>query len=156
MVRRCTTTLLMMVFLANQLAVVPHAHGDSSECRPSDHDARLHVHTHVLCADHAEHSHRGGHTHGRDCGESHSEPSRSESAPEHDHDSDAVYLPNDTGGSLPAKSIVLPHSFQVVSTLAVAATLTPMAISESWAAADFPDKCSPGCPLYLALRALRI
>jgi hypothetical protein len=154
MIRRCTTTLLMMVFLAGQLAVVPHAHASCIQEQPPDHDARLHVH--VSCFDHDEHSHDDGHLHHHECDNGHSQPHASQSIPAQDHDRDAVYLPTNAGDSLLVKSVVPPGSFQVVASFVVAATLAPSAASESWAAADFPDKCSPGCPLYLALRALRI
>jgi hypothetical protein len=40
--------------------------------------------------------------------------------------------------------------------LAVATVTTPAALSENVANSYSPDNCSPQCPLYLALRALRI
>ena len=153
MARRCTTTMLMMAYLATQLAMVPHAHG-ASENQSSDHNARPHVH--ISWFGHIEHSHDDGCAYHDECDGSYSQPISFHFAPAHDHDSDAIYLPNDAGVSLPVKSVVAPSNFQDVSTLAVATTRTPTAVCETWAAADFSDKCSPGRPLYLVLRALRI
>jgi hypothetical protein len=145
----------MLGYLASQMATVPHAHGRCGENQPSDHNARHHVH--VSWFEHDDHSHDGGHSHHHECDEGNSQPPLSESNAEHDgHDSDAVYLPNDTGVSLASNSVVSLGSFQVVSTLAIAAVPTPTVFSESLAAAYSSDNCSSGCPLYLALRALRI
>src|SRR5436190_12759200 len=150
MVRRGITTLLMMAFLANQSAVVPHAHGACAEAQPPDHDARPHIH--ISWFDHVGHSGHDGHANDDEHDAGHSQPCSFQSFPGHDHDSDAIYLSTDAGVSLPVKSVVAPNNFQVVATFAVAATPIPTAISDSWAAADFPDKCSLGCPIYLALR----
>lgn len=155
MARRCTTTLLMLACLTSQLVVVPHSHGASGENQPCDHNTRPHVH--VSWFDHVDHSHDVGHTHRHECDGSHSHPTSSDSnSGNDDHDSDAVYLPNDTGVSLPGKSVVSLENLLVVSTLAIAAIPTPQAISECLADANSSDKCGPACPLYLALRALRI
>jgi hypothetical protein len=154
MVRHFTTTLLMMVFLASQLAVVPHSHGAICLEQHRGHDARPHIH--VSWFGQAEHAHGEGHTHHQECGGSQCQPSLTDSDSGHDHDSDAVYLPNDAGDSLPTKCVIAPDNIHVVALLGIALTPTRTAISESWAVADFHDKCSSGCPLYLALRALRI
>ena len=155
MARRCTTTLLMMAYLASQLAMVPHAHGASGENQPCDHNARPHVH--VACFDHVGHSHDDGHTHHQECVDSNSLAAVSDtSTRQDDHDSDAVYLPNDPWGSLPTKSVASSGNLQVISTLVTAVAHTPTAISECLSDVNSPDECSPGCPLYLALRALRI
>jgi hypothetical protein len=138
-----------MAYLASQLAIVPHAHGRSGEGQSSDHDARPHFH--VSWFGHAEHDHHHDHVGGQ------SRPHSSEPDTDRgDHDSDAIYLPNDTGLSLPGQSFVAPDNLQVVSTLTVAAAPVPTANSNRVADAFFAGECSPGCPLYLALRALRI
>ena len=153
--RRYTTTMLMMAYLASQLAAVPHAHGASCENQPSDHNARPHLH--ISCFDHESHSHDGGHTHHYECDECHSQPTPSDTNTGHDdHDSDAVYLPDDTGVSLPSKNVASTEDLQVVSTLVIAAIPTTMAISASLADASSPGTCTPACPLWLTLRALRI
>jgi hypothetical protein len=152
--------MLTVGYLAGQLAAVPHAHGQSGDSQPSDHSARPHVHFSWFdCHDHShdDHSQDDGHTHHHERDGTDSQPPSSESNAGHDdHDSDAVYLPNDTGISLPSKSVGSPDSLQVVSTLVIAAVNMPAAVSECLAGARPPGKCSPDCPLYLALRALRI
>lgn len=153
MANRRTTTLLMMAYLASQLAAVPHAHGGGGQ--PSDHNARSHVHvswfawlSHFPDRD----------THHEECDACHSLPISSDLTGEHDgHDSDAVYLANETGtASLVGKSVISLDSLQFVSMLAIAAAPMTSAICDCWAEASFPDKCSSGTPLYLTLRALRI
>jgi len=146
--------VLMLGYLAGQLAVVPHAHGRCSENQPSDHNTRPHIH--VAWFEHVGHSHDDGRIHHHECDGSHSQSASSDSNAGHDgHDSDAVYLPNDIGVSLPSQSVTSLDSLQAVSMLALAVP-TPTAISERLADANFAGECSPGCPLYLALRALRI
>jgi hypothetical protein len=155
MARRCTTTLLMMAYLASQLAMVPHVHGASGENEPCDHNARPHIH--VSWFDHAGHSRDDGHAHHHECDANHSQlPSSDSNAGRDGHDSNAVYVPNDTAVSLPGTGVILLDSLQVVSTLAIAAIPTPTANFERLADAYSPGESSPGCPLYLALRALRI
>lgn len=148
MARRCPTILLLMAYIASQL-VVPHAHGAISENQPFDHSTCPHVHASWF-------RHEVGHKHHQDCAgvDSHLGIC-GVSANDDDHDSDAIYLPNDGGVSLPVKCLVTPDSFQLDAPLAIALACTPTTISESWPAVDFPDKCSRSCPLYLALRALR-
>jgi len=157
MARRYTTSLLMMAYLASQLAMVPHAHGASSENVPSDHNARPHVHVSWFHHENHGHEHGDEHKHNQDChhgDESHSQPAAN-TEPD-DHDSDAVYVPNHTALSLSTKSAPTPDSFELVSTLTIATVPMPMAISRCSSGAYLPDECSSGCPLYPALRALRI
>jgi len=164
MLRRGFSIVLIFGYLAGQLAAVPHAHahahGQGGENQPRDHNARPHIHVSWFSHfdhSHDDHSHDDEHTHHHECGGSHSHPAVSDSNAGHDdHDNDAVYLPSDTGVSLASNSVALPDSHQVISMLAIAAIPSSLAISESWAVANSPDKCSPGRPLYLALRALRI
>jgi hypothetical protein len=65
-------------------------------------------------------------------------------------------LPNDLGDSLPTKSVKPADSKQVVATVSIAIELrTIHSTSESnWAI--FSDENDTACPLFLALRALRI
>jgi len=160
MLRRSQSIVLTVGYLASQLAAVPHAHGQSGDSQPSDHSARPHFHVSWFGRhdhSHDDHSQDDGHTHHHERDGTHPQPPSSESNAGHDdHDSDAVYLPNDTGVSLPSKCVGSPDSLQVVSTLVIAAVNMPAAVSECLTDARPPDKCSPDCPLYLALRALRI
>ena len=99
----------------------------------------------------------GGHVHHHECDENHSQPPSSDSNAGHnDHDSDAVYLPNHIGVSLANNSVASLDRLQVVSMLAIEAVRTPAAAFACLAEPYSPDECSPACPLYLALRALRI
>ena len=153
MPRRCTTSVLMMAYLASQLAAAPHAHGATGETQPSDHNARPHVH--VGWFDHGDHAHDDGHRHHHPCDENDSQPPGSKShGGDRDHDSDAVYLPNEAVAPS-TKSAVSPASL-AVSTLGIIASIAAPTASGYSASTIFPDKCSSGCPLYLALRALRI
>lgn len=154
MVRRYTNTLLMIAYLASQLATLPHAHGANSENQPCDHNARSHVHVSWFHHEDHSHEHEDGHSDHHHCDGTHSQPA-ADTEPG-DHDSDAVYLPNDTGFSLPTKTVATSDSFHLVTTLTIATVPVPMAISQFSSDAHLPDKCSAGCPLYLALRALRI
>jgi hypothetical protein len=159
MLRRSLSIALILGYLASQLAAVPHAHGGSSENQSSGHNVRPHIHISSFnLFDHSHDRHSDdGHAHHHECDDSHSHSASSSSNAEHDdHDNDAVYLPNDTGFSLPSKSVVSLDCLQSVSTLAIAAIATPAARSEPSAVAYSPGECSLGCPLYLALRALRI
>ena len=146
----------MFGYLASQLATVPHVHGQSGKPQPSDHSARPHVH--VAWFGHGNHSHDDhsrddGHTHHHEWDGSRSQPFSSDPNAGHgDHDSDAVYFPNDTGASYPGKSVASLNSFDFLSTLALAAVPTSTTILNRAADAFLPDKCSSGCALFLALR----
>jgi hypothetical protein len=162
MLRRGFSIVLILGYLAGQLAAVPHAHGQGGENQPCDHNARPHIHIHVSWFSHFghfhdDHSHDDEHTHHHECGGSHSHPAFSDSNAGHDdHDNDAVYLASDTGVSLLSKRAESPDCLQFVSAQVIAATPTPAAIAEPWAIAYSPGEFSPRCPLYLALRTLRI
>jgi hypothetical protein len=153
MFRRGVSLIVMLGFVTGQLGALPHAHGEIGE--PFDHNCRPHVH--VSWFVHVGQCHDSGRTHHHQADGTHSHLPACETTTEHDgHDSDAIYLSNDIRISLPIKSVASFDSLQVGSTLVVAAVPTPMAISECLADAYAPDKCCAGCPLYLALRALRI
>jgi hypothetical protein len=156
--RRCITTVLILAYLAAQLAGLPHVHAADGASHSSDH-SRPHVH--VSWSDHEQPGHdhvHNHHHHGRaDDHDEHShgqhpEPS-SRHEHKHDHDNDAVYLPDGAG----SPSVVKESDTCV-------AAMTPFAICEYVAAAyadNSPDdlflgECSFGCALYLALRALRL
>ena len=153
MSRRCFTIVLSMAYLASQLAVVSHSHGASRENQPVDHHARPHIH--VSSFGHADHSHDldHGHPYSHRSTGTHSHTVDSETPPEHsDHDSDAVYLPSDTGQSLLSKSVATPNAFNFVTPLVAAIVVTPTDSSDVVAASPFPGECRSGSHLDLALR----
>lgn len=185
MSRRLLTTLLMVAFLAGQLAVVPHAHGASRNNQPSDHDSRPHVHlvwfehtdnqhdvehSHDHDRDHG-HRHHGEHSHheaehgqhqgseqGRHPGDT-SQPSQASSDTDckhDDHDSDAVYLAVDPGDLLLSQGVASPDLCAAVTVMYVPTAQLVAATSRHLADAQPPDQYAPSCPLYLALRALLI
>lgn len=143
-----------MAFIASQLAVMPHAHGAGQQELPRDHDALPHIH--ISWFGHVVHCHHDCPANDDEHDADHSNQSSFDSVPGHDHDSDAIYLPNDGGVSLPIKNMAAPNYHQVVSPIAILAVQSPATVCARWTAVDFPDSQSPGCPLYLALRALRI
>ena len=151
MFRRSVSLIVLFAFTVSQLATIPHAHAESDE--PFDHDARPHVH--LSWFEHVDHHHDDRHTHDHDS--FHSQPAPSTVNIEHDdHDSDAVYLANDIGDSLPTKTVASAHNFDVITSLAI--PMAPLATSagEHLIVPFFSANCSPGRPLYLALRTLRI
>jgi len=177
MFRRCFTCLLMMAFLAGQLAVVPHAHGASRSNQPSDHDARPHVH--LSWFEHADHQHdtEHGHCHDGDQGHRHHaehshhdaehghhhdgtiQPNQasSDTDGEHeDHDGDAVYLAIDPGDLLLSQGVASPDLCAAATVLYVPTGYLVPATSRHLADGQPPDQCAPCCPLYLALRTLLI
>jgi hypothetical protein len=156
MFRRGASILLIVVYLAGQLAAAPHAHARTMS-EPSHHDARPHVH--VSWFGHG-HTHEDGHSHHHHhhdgANESQAAASYSATSSE-DHDSDAVYLPNETGQSfLLSKIAGSPDDFATNSWIAIAPAALPPNGPPQLCGASFFGNCSPGTPLYLALRALRL
>lgn len=161
MTRLFITSLLTLAYLFGQLATPPHAHGSSRVNEPADHDARPHFHFSVTShgghRHDLEHDHEDAHSHHHDCDELHTQPvSAAADAECDDHDSDAIYLPNGPGFSLPTKCDTVPVCLTVFSNFAIATIATPPEYFPASTEANFPDKCSPHCALYLALRTLRI
>lgn len=155
MVRRYMSTLLLFAYLASQVAMVPHAHGAERGHQPSSQAERPHVHASWF--EGVGHSHGDGHTHHHKRDASRSQPTSSDANAGHeDHDDDAVYLQSDTTISLLSKSVTTPDILQVNVTALAAAVSVPIVVGECIADANLPGECSSDCPLYLALRALRI
>jgi hypothetical protein len=162
---RILSIVLLICYPASQLAVVPHAHGSSGEFNPLEHNARPHFHVPwFACNDHGGHHHSHcdhsldtSHTHPHTDKGSHAQPASSDENPGHgDHDSDAVYLPTDTGPAMFTKCVDSPDSLQIFSALTNALAVAPPPCISRQADDGYPDACCLGCPLYLALRALRI
>jgi len=143
MLRRCISLLLVIGFIAGQLAPVPHAHGAGDA---AVHDARPHVHLAWFCHDHEHEQHDHGHQ---------TAPPRS-LYPGCDHDSDAVYfdsnpIPNRIAGPDLAKVTSEPIAPLYLAVSTCTPTDRPSAM---WA--HTPSLRAPDCALYLTLRALRI
>ncbi len=160
--RRFLTAVLIMGYLACQMATVPHAHAHQT----ADHDFRAHVHWDWFAgrsdgdatatpesSAHHGHVHRGDHH-----GHSHEQPSTPTPA-EHngsDHDATCVYVPHNAHVSAAAMA-----SFPPCGKLA-----TAIAACDYFASVDprpslsfhVPpeDSLIGGCALILRLRTLRI
>lgn len=161
MVHRCLTLVLVTAYLATQMALVPHAHDDSQHSP----EARPHVHVSWLDGEHshhAGHTHRASHIHHVDHAHHHGTEGehvaapQSEPANQPDHESDAVYLSEETPTISSGPEFDVVNNLLVIATFSTVATISPTELSTAWAKPNFSDKCSPACPLYLALRTLRI
>lgn len=147
--QRVLSAVLALLFLPFSVvsAGVRHAHAGSNQ--PADHNARPHIHV--------GHSCHVGHPHHHDADGSHSRSPASETKSEpDDHDSDAVYLPSEIGATLLNKSVRPPDNNRVTATAAIAFALSTTTFVNASETAFFPDEFGPACPLYLALRGLRI
>jgi hypothetical protein len=147
MKRRCLTAALAIAYLAFHLATVPHAHEAAAS---SEHDGS-HIHVSWFEGEDSEpgHTHHGhSHSHAE-----HSHPPDRSTEPE--HDSDAVYLSNDPGIGVIGKTLDAVDQLTVCPISAVP-LLRTMETSICSFDAYSPTNCRTHCPLYLALRALRI
>jgi hypothetical protein len=161
MVHRCLTLVLLTAYLATQMALVPHAHEDSQDSP----EARPHVHVSWLDGEHshhAGHTHHASHTHHEDhahhhgSDDEHAATPQPEPANQQDHESDAVYLSEETPTISSGPEFDAVSNLLAIATFSTVATIGPPELSTAWAKAYSSDKCSPACPLYLALRTLRI
>lgn len=156
MIRRCKTAVLLLAYLASQVAVLPHAHGAGEVDMPADHDVRPHVH--FLGATHSHGHGHPHHHHGEGAAHSHALPVKSEPASDEvpGHDSDAVYLPNELNGPQLRANVADMDGPTENATQGVivqsAASQSPALSSHSL----FSGESRPDQHLYLALRALRI
>jgi hypothetical protein len=147
MKRRCLTAALAIAYAAFQLATVPHAH---EAVASADHgEAHIHVswfEGECSRSGHAHHGHSHEHT-----GHSHA-PDR---PAEPEHDSDAVYLSNDPGIVTVGNNV---NAIDHLTFCPIAIVSTPLPNESTFCSADgfSPENCRTHCPLYLALRALRI
>lgn len=162
MFRRCITTLVLLGFVACQLATVPHAHGDCSAEQQREHDARPHIHvgscghSHDHNSSHGEHSHRPlidsqppAHDElpRNDCGASYAE-----------HDVDAIYLP--CGATYPAvtKDQRTTGSANAVHSTEINCSANCFQVPQPSLSALHrpPNDGLAGAKLFLTLRNLRI
>src|SRR5215212_2833428 len=130
MARRSATTLLLIAYLASQMAAVPHAHGADCENQPADHDARPHFHISSAAQVGHSHPHADVHQHPHDHAELHHHEDKSNSVPantfaakneQREHESNAVYFSEDFGVALHSKNIAPANNLDSVSSLAVVA-----------------------------------
>jgi hypothetical protein len=161
MVHRCLTIVLITAYVATQMAMVPHAHEGSN----ASHETRPHVHVswldeehshHAGHTHHVNHAHQDGHAHHHGCEAEHAPAPQPGPENQHDHESDAVYLSEETPVISSGLEFDVVSNLLGIATLSIVATVSPLELSTAWARPNFSDKCSPACPLYLALRTLRI
>lgn len=151
--RRSLSIIVMLAFVIGQMTTFPHAHADGQQ--PADHNARPHIHVALL--GHGSHSHDDEDCHHHNGDGSHSQsPSPAIESEQDGHDSDAVYLPNDIGVSLQAKSVTPLDNYEISSTLAISVVPSTISVADCIAGPLFPGECNPICPLWLSLRALRL
>jgi hypothetical protein len=160
MKRRIVTAVALIAYLAGQWAALPHAHAGERNSDHSGHNSRPHVHfswfghdghSHAHEHDGADH-HRSRHS--RRSAEPVCDASLEKPA---DHESDAIYLPDEVGAAATAAKNATTVDLLVISPfMSSAISMGPadgIADTTAWRIAD---ESSIGCPLYLALRALRI
>jgi hypothetical protein len=157
MLRRSLSMLVMLGYLAGQLAAVPHAHADDPA---HEHQLAL-PHIHLADLGGVAHGHKHGHGHVH----RHEAPaSQREGASHHDrlqgsgdHDEDAIYLPTPAYGS----AISGADQVKVLATPAflhfVANTSFLGALAADHAALHRPPcEQASACTFCLSMRALRI
>jgi hypothetical protein len=144
MLRKTLSLIALVGFVAGQWATAPHSHGECGEL--FDHGDRPHFHIGQFARhDHCQH---GAHASQNESDRQHSE--------RHGHDSSAVYLPDDLSVSLPRKAASTLDNVQTPAAMGAAPLALAIVASDSPTAASFPEELNPACPLYLAVRALRI
>jgi hypothetical protein len=169
MLRRYVSLVVIVGFLAGQLAVMPHAHGTGSASDQQKHAATPHFHGKWFGHaghDHG-HSHRGyTHSHHRQRNEGRTTPSIDDSRAQllgvglsgADHDADAVFLPAQAGPVLRTSHLDQAASAWQLAALAVLPAWlgdcqTRLGIRTPW---HPPDEVLDASGSYLILRNLRI
>ena len=149
MFRRCVSLLVLLGFIAGQLATVPHAHGANCHSGGHEHDSRLHFH---LGGHDHPHRHDQGGRHGAVPGESFPVPGGSTG--KQDHDADAIYLADGAAIALAAGH----ESAGGAATFVSAEVPGKVWQFDGGAAAPFhpPDSLPAVGKLFLTLRTLRI
>ena len=154
MLRRIATALLMMVYVAGQLAMVPHLHAQSMAGSTSDHAERPHIH---LGHAHHDHDHQHGAAHHGHSHNSQVVSTDQTTIASGDHDQDALYFPDEVGPSTAAKIGNSADSVNAELLLSIDTMATTPQPLQSLAASNDSNQYRPTPrPLYLTLRALRI
>lgn len=162
MFRKCLNSLLILGYLASQLAAIPHAHGEMTAAEQQAHAATPHFHCHGM-----GHSH----THSHECQHDHQGPTKPGKDDDQrptsitvstdsgfNHDADAVFLPSGTSvvvSSLP-DDLLLATSLDVASINIVSLSEIPTDHSSGRTWGHTSDCLTDHSDLYLALRQLRI
>jgi hypothetical protein len=162
MFRRILTALLIVGYVASQMAALPHAHA----AEPAGHGGRAHVHGDWLTRlagnntpSHSHHHAKGaGHHHGHSRSQGNSTPAPEPAAPfEPAHDDDCVYLPELATGLnqvRPADELCqLGDSIAYIDEAAASAESFRLGVARRHLP---PYKLVGHCALYLTLRILRI
>ena len=154
MLRRTATALLMMVYVAGQLAMVPHLHAQNMAGSTPDHGERPHVH---LGHGHHDHDHHHGAAHHGHSHNSQVVSTDQTTIASGNHDQDALYFPDEVGPSTAAKIGNSADFVDAVLLLSIDALATTPQPLQSLAAGNDSNEYRPTPrPLYLTLRALRI
>lgn len=165
MFRRSVSVLVIAGFLANQLAVIPHAHGAASTDEQQKHNATPHLHCewhdHAVY-DHADHDH--GHSHSGNGHKGNAKPSSNDSEGPSlaiglcgvDHDIDVIMVSiQATTASRSQNQVVSEWQFAALAPLPTCLGEFQSSFGQStrWVS---PDKVLDGSDIYLTLRNLRI
>jgi hypothetical protein len=159
MLRRSAAMLVILGYLAGQLAAVPHAHADD----PRQEHHSTHPHIHVAAVGGSSHTHEHGHEHGHVHRHAASAADRDGSCQTShfsgfaDHEADAIYLPLSVSTAVTSSA----NSSKLLTSLALLHFVDAAAVSDAVTASQtallrLPDKRAPECDFCLTLRALRI
>lgn len=162
MFRRCVSVLLLLGYVAGELATVPHAHGGLSVEQQTQHDARPHIHLGPFAHRH-EHGHPpAGHSHRHlsdhePAGEADQSPAESHPSGS-EHDRAAIFFPSGTAAHSPGRNQTTATSTKQSSALAVglAAAGFDGRVRPSCVAIHAPDVGPPHAKRFLTLRNLRL
>jgi hypothetical protein len=162
MFRRCVSILVLLGFVAGQLAAVPHAHGGCSSEQQREHDARPHVHVGSCSHSHDHNDSHDGHSHShatdKPAPASGEQLSNSGCGPYVEHDADAIYLPCGASSPVAVKDQRTASSADPISSADTASYATCLLPDPRNASAPIhpPNGHSSGAKLFLTLRNLRI
>lgn len=160
MLRRIVIFMSLIAYLAGTFASMPHAHAGDSTVDHSRRDAKRHLHVSWL----GDHGHRHRHDHDgadhRHCDHSHhgdeAAIERGAEAPA-GHDQDAAYLPDEVGSAVTTvKHVAAVDALAACNWMFQAASAEWNTCGVRGAACQNTAESSIGCPLFLALRTLRI
>lgn len=162
MLQRFLCAILLLGYVASQMAALPHAHAS----QPPGHSSRPHLHSgwfmglaHEARVHHHRHSHDAG-EHGHQHSPSRHDfelPSNVAFAAEPGHDEDAVYVADAVQLGKVRAHTNLTTQLEKSATTVIAPVVTP---TEGQLFLWLPETAFPhrpgGCALYLTLRTLRI
>ena len=157
MFRRCISTLVLIGFVAGQVAALPHTHAGLSPEEQLQHDSRPHLHF-----GNSEHSHNSSHD-GQSPRHSHEKavgvesPGFTVGGPCSDHDDDAIYFPGCGSSLLVAQDQRTATTFDPSPSTASGSGAVCLPMEPRCDSIPLhPPNGSLGGKLYLTLRTLRI